>query len=473
MNGISVITKTQRRNKPFKEEFIQTMDRNHYIILSSNGMYGLYGIKLKDNIKYQYMNILNQKHTSLSELKIYDIDEIKHDMIKEVYKKYYNHNNNILPFSFSDRNMNRMIFFDPLHTFDRFTRDMNLDNLLPNNILIDAKLAYDAYSNTEKYIFNDYLSNVLKLLDSIGLDRKYIYLQYENNNMIISYLEKHNPNIQDDDFKYVSLAYLSFYQIQNIGATRKYDPPKEIDNIENVFEFNEYKFFKKYREYTTIICRIIIQCFNNDDFITSINNINNKSKFPDESMILFSRHNIVTDIDKLIDKILPLEISEIVIEPDMIIPHTTNKKIKIKKETIIPHIANIIINFDSITYSLLNSCFVIHANFDRTKTLVLNPNISPVVITILPQFNKKEIIDCIPKISSIISNVTNRFIVDDSLDDISGKYIKSDEIGALFAITIDYVTCNDGTIAIRNRKDRKHIRLSIHDLNEYLSNYLL
>lgn len=494
MNEISVITKTQRKNKSFKEEFIQTMDKNHYILQSFNNIYGSHGLKLKDNIKNQYMH--NQRIQNSIPWKMFDIDEINyhcdthlydtdyrdanHNAMKSIYKKYYNHNNNILPFGFTDHNMNRMVVFDPLGSTTLgvlnstilnstiLNSDQILSNYLLNDISKDVKVVYDSYTQTEKDIFNIFVTDMLKLFDSIGFDRKYICLKYDNGRMIFAYAEKDLPD--NNEPEYIPLGYLSFHQSYKIEATRKYDPPKEIINIETVFEFDEYKFYKKYREYGTLVCRAIMQYYNNNEFIEILNTHNTEVS---DNLILFSRSMVDSDTDRMVEKLLPSEISEISIEPNMVIPHTVNKKIKIKRETYTPYVAEIIIDFDMITYSLLHSCFVIHDNFDRTKALMLNPTISPVTITILPQFNKTDINDYIPKIASIVSSITDRYIIDGSLDDIAGKYINSDEIGAMFAITIDYITCNDGTVAIRNRKDRKHIRLSINDIYEYISNYLI
>lgn len=462
MNEISVITKTQRKNKSFREEFIETMDKNHYILQSCNSMYGSYGLKLKNNIINKYMNNLNQTQNVW---KMYDIDEInnqdeaKRDLMESIYKKYYNHNKNALPFGITDRNMNRMIFFDP-------NDSTVLSNYLLNDISNDVKVVYESYTQTEKDIFNIFVTDILGLFDSIGLDRKYIYLKYDNGSMIFTYVEKKDNN----DPNYIPLGYLSFHHSYKIEASRKYDPPKEVTNTETVFEFDEYRFYKKYREYSTIVCRAIMQYYNNNEFIDVLNYHNREKS---DNLTLFTRSVIDSDRDKMIEKLLPLEISEISIEPNMVIPHTMNKKIKVKRETYAPYVAKLMIDFDLITYSLLNSCFMIHDNFDRTKALMLNPIISPVIITILPQFNKKEINDYIPKITSIVSNITDRYIIDDSLDDITGKYINSDEIGAMFAITLDYITCNDETVAVRNRKDRKHVRLSINEIYGYISNYLI
>jgi glycyl-tRNA synthetase len=60
----------------------------------------------------------------------------------------------------------------------------------------------------------------------------------------------------------------------------------------------------------------------------------------------------------------------------------------------------------------------------------------------------------------------------DDSGSIGKRYARSDEIGVLSAITIDYQTLKDGTVTIRDRNTTNQVRVQIKDLKNVLTRFL-
>jgi glycyl-tRNA synthetase len=117
-----------------------------------------------------------------------------------------------------------------------------------------------------------------------------------------------------------------------------------------------------------------------------------------------------------------------------------------------------------ILYALLEHSFSSRHNDENRKVLSLLPIIAPIKVTILPMNNSNNFIELTNKLTSefIKLNISNN-------QDISGasigkKYARADEIGTLYAITIDFDTFKDDCVTIRERDTTNQVRIKITDV---------
>jgi len=109
----------------------------------------------------------------------------------------------------------------------------------------------------------------------------------------------------------------------------------------------------------------------------------------------------------------------------------------------------------------------------RTKTteatkevevlLKLDKRITPIKVAVLPLVRNKP--ELVKKAKEIYESLKSHFICQyDELGSIGRRYRRQDEIGTLFAITIDFETLKDNTVTIRDRDTMAQERIRIGDL---------
>ena len=90
---------------------------------------------------------------------------------------------------------------------------------------------------------------------------------------------------------------------------------------------------------------------------------------------------------------------------------------------------------------------------------------APVKIAVLP-LSKKEELSSIAK--NIAGDLRKHWTVDyDETASIGRRYRRQDEIGTLFAVTIDFETLEDKKVTVRDRDTMKQDRIAINDIREY------
>ncbi|XRP97376.1 glycine--tRNA ligase [Methanocaldococcus sp. 16A] len=146
------------------------------------------------------------------------------------------------------------------------------------------------------------------------------------------------------------------------------------------------------------------------------------------------------------------------------------KKVKkvIKGEKVIPHVIEPSYGIDRITYCLLEHSY--REEEDRVY-LNLKPSIAPIKAYVLPLVNK----DDMPKIAKEIEQMLreNGIIAEyDNSGAIGRRYMRADEIGVPFCITVDGQTLEDKTVTVRDRNTREQVRIKIDELVDYLKERL-
>ena len=117
----------------------------------------------------------------------------------------------------------------------------------------------------------------------------------------------------------------------------------------------------------------------------------------------------------------------------------------------------------------------------RTKTtestkeielmLKLHKDLSPVKVAILPLVKNKP--ELVKKAKEVYKNLKTNFVCKyDELGSIGRRYRRQDEIGTLFAVTVDFETLEKDDVTIRDRDTMKQERIKVKDLVEVLKEKL-
>lgn len=129
-------------------------------------------------------------------------------------------------------------------------------------------------------------------------------------------------------------------------------------------------------------------------------------------------------------------------------------------QTIIPHIWEISIGVDRTVYAILE-----WALKDRKKKplLDLNPWLAPATVAVFPLVERPEFVE----VAKMLHKKFRDNWVDaiyDADTSIGKRYVRADEIGVPFAITIDGQTLDDNTVTVRDRNSGQQIRETIIDI---------
>jgi len=117
----------------------------------------------------------------------------------------------------------------------------------------------------------------------------------------------------------------------------------------------------------------------------------------------------------------------------------------------------------------------------RTKTtksakelevlLKLNKKIAPIKIAVLPLVKNKP--ELVKKAKEVYELLRPRFVTQyDEVGSIGRRYRRQDEIGTLFAVTVDFDTLEDNTVTIRDRDTMEQKRVKIGELIRVLNEKL-
>jgi glycyl-tRNA synthetase len=103
---------------------------------------------------------------------------------------------------------------------------------------------------------------------------------------------------------------------------------------------------------------------------------------------------------------------------------------------------------------------------DKRIQLRLPRALAPVQVSVFPLVAK----DGLPeKAAEVLARLVPRFTVTfDERDSIGKRYVRSDEIGVPFAVTIDYDSLKDGAVTVRERDTRAQERVPIEGLVDWL-----
>jgi glycyl-tRNA synthetase len=145
-----------------------------------------------------------------------------------------------------------------------------------------------------------------------------------------------------------------------------------------------------------------------------------------------------------------------------------NLKVKEDEKEFFPHVWEISAGVDRSLYVLLELALREETKKDEKRLfLSLNPKVSPFIAGVFPLVNKdgleekaKEIFD------ELVEHKIDVFF--DSKGSIGKRYARIDEIGASFAITVDFDSLKDNSVTLRERDSTEQKRVKISVLPELL-----
>lgn len=148
----------------------------------------------------------------------------------------------------------------------------------------------------------------------------------------------------------------------------------------------------------------------------------------------------------------------------------------VTKEKYFPHIIETSVGVERSFLAFLVDAYQEIAG-GRTKTteakkeievvLKLNKELAPVKVAILPLVKNKS--ELVKKAEDVYKLLKPYFVCQyDEVGSIGRRYRRQDEIGTLFALTIDFQTLEDDTVTLRDRDTMAQTRVKIQELKEYI-----
>jgi glycyl-tRNA synthetase len=136
-----------------------------------------------------------------------------------------------------------------------------------------------------------------------------------------------------------------------------------------------------------------------------------------------------------------------------------------QKET--PHVLEIAIGPNRLLLAIIDNFYDKKSEELGKTKLRLPAKLAPISVAILPLMKKEPLQNIAKKIRSDLSK---KFIVTmDESGSIGKRYLRQDEIGTPFCITIDYDTVEkDNCVTIRDRDTEEQVRVSTDEVEEWL-----
>ncbi|AEH06596.1 glycine--tRNA ligase [Methanothermococcus okinawensis] len=353
-----------------------------------------------------------------------------HPNIKN-HKRFKDVENDIIPLLPADRQMDETL------SSEEKVINMSLKDAVEKGIIRHETIAY-------------FVAITKRFLMDIGIDiTKLRFRQHLPDEMAHYAIDCWDAEIYTDRFGWiecVGIADRTDYDLKahmnhsgvDLSVFVEYDEPKEIETYD--IELN-YK--------------VVGKVFKKDMKLVenALNNMNN------------------TEIEKLVKElnengkyILKIEDKEFEILSDYLKINKTKKKIS--GEKVLPHVIEPSYGIDRITYCLLEHAY--NEEEDRTY-LKLKPQVAPIKVGVFPLVNKEGMAEIAMRIKDNLRK--NGIIAEyDDSGAIGRRYMRMDEVGTPFCITVDGRTLEDGTITIRYRDTREQIRIKIDEVINYIKN---
>ncbi len=140
--------------------------------------------------------------------------------------------------------------------------------------------------------------------------------------------------------------------------------------------------------------------------------------------------------------------------------------VRISGEKFIPHVVEPSYGLERLFYVVLEYSF--HRSADGRNVLRLPVELAPYSVAVFPLVTgsggeHRRIRDLAKKIYNALIDIGLKALYDDS-GSIGKRYVRADEMGIPYAVTVDYQSLEDGTVTIRFRDTREQERVHIRDL---------
>ena len=142
-----------------------------------------------------------------------------------------------------------------------------------------------------------------------------------------------------------------------------------------------------------------------------------------------------------------------------------------QNKSYLPHVIETSIGADRLFLAILCSAYTEETvNNESRKLFKLSPPIAPVQLAILPLSKKAPLLEIAEKIFSDLQK--DYFTEYDTSGSIGKRYRRQDEIGTPFCATIDFESCEDNQLTVRERDSMKQQRIPIESLKQFLKDNL-
>lgn len=112
-----------------------------------------------------------------------------------------------------------------------------------------------------------------------------------------------------------------------------------------------------------------------------------------------------------------------------------------------------------ILYSLLEHSFYQREHDEQRCVMRFNPMVAPEKCAVLPISSNPECNTLVDEIAQDLMECDLATRVDKSSATLGRRYARADELGVPFAITVDFLSVEDGTVTIRERDSTQQVRL--------------
>ena len=112
-----------------------------------------------------------------------------------------------------------------------------------------------------------------------------------------------------------------------------------------------------------------------------------------------------------------------------------------------------------ILYCLLEHCFYWRPEDEQRVVLRLTPLVAPIKVTVFPLLNDERLVAQTQVTATELTSAGIFNKVDTTGTTIGKRYARTDEIGVPFAVTVDFVTLEDGTVTLRERDSTQQVRV--------------
>ncbi len=133
----------------------------------------------------------------------------------------------------------------------------------------------------------------------------------------------------------------------------------------------------------------------------------------------------------------------------------------------VPHVLEIAFGVDRPFFALLDLTFSKRKEDEKRILLKIPRKFAPVQVAVFPLVKKDGLKE---KAENIYENLKQQFLCYyDESGAVGRRYVRQDQIGTPFCITVDYDTMKDGTVTLRERDSMAQIRVNENDLFEKIS----
>jgi len=144
----------------------------------------------------------------------------------------------------------------------------------------------------------------------------------------------------------------------------------------------------------------------------------------------------------------------------------------ISNRKFLPHVIEPSIGVDRLFLAVMCSAYSEdHINGEVRMVLKLHPALAPIKCAVLPLVKNNDAIHAMAR--SIYVNLKRIHACEfDATGAIGRRYRRQDEVGTPFCVTVDFQSCDDGTVTLRDRDSTQQRRVDINELPQVIHSSL-